>query len=160
MTSATSASDFDAISARLDALLGSPDDELAASAAERADELLALGETVLERWIAAKGAAPTAAAVEGFRLLGLHRQGAQGDPSFNACRETCRELIYHRNLICADPTDCGNARQVRLAAMVARHLLLFINGKLEVAGLGEFCCASRPLRLQDTTMRSAGANWL
>jgi hypothetical protein len=25
-------------------------------------------------------------------------------------------------------------------------LKLFVRGKLEVAGLGEFCCASRPLR--------------
>lgn len=38
------------------------------------------------------------------------------------------------------------ARRVRLAAMVARHLALFIDGKLEVAGLGEFCCSARPLR--------------
>jgi hypothetical protein len=30
--------------------------------------------------------------------------------------------------------------------MVVKHLVLFIDGKLENAGLGEFCCASRPLR--------------
>jgi hypothetical protein len=30
--------------------------------------------------------------------------------------------------------------------MVARHLALFVGGKLEVAGLGEFCCASTPVR--------------
>jgi hypothetical protein len=33
--------------------------------------------------------------------------------------------------------------------MVARHLVLFIDGKLENAGLGEFCCSSRPLRARD-----------
>ena len=83
---------------------------------------------------------------EGFRLLALHRQGARGDASFNACRETCRELVYHRNLVCLDPEHPDTARRLRLGAMVARHLALFIGGKLEVAGLGEFCCSSRPLR--------------
>ncbi len=42
------------------------------------------------------------------------------------------------------------ARHLRLAAMVARHLVLFIDGKLENAGLGEFCCSSRPLRQRET----------
>ena len=46
------------------------------------------------------------------------------------------------------------ARRLRLGAMVARHLMLFIGGKLEVAGLGEFCCASRPLRHHDVSVRA------
>ena len=37
-------------------------------------------------------------------------------------------------------------RLLRLGAMVARPLLLFIDGKLEVAGLRGFFCSSRPLR--------------
>jgi hypothetical protein len=155
MTASGFASDFDALGARLDALLASADAALAASAVEHADGLLAIGEAVLERWIVAKGGDPTPDAVEGFRLLALHRQGARGDPSFNACRETCRELVYHRNLICAEPAGADAARQLRLAAMVARHLLLFINGKLEVSGLGEFCCSSRPLRLREAGTPSA-----
>ena len=51
-------------------------------------ELLQLGEEVLEHWITTRGEAPTEARREGFRLLALHRQGARGDPAFNACRET------------------------------------------------------------------------
>jgi hypothetical protein len=35
---------------------------------------------------------------------------------------------------------------LKMASLVAMHLLLFVSGKLEVEGLGEFCCASRPLR--------------
>ena len=115
-------------------------------AAPYADELLALGEAILERWVLAHGKTPTADTVEGFRLLALHRQGARGEPSFNACRETCRELVYHHNLVRLDPAHPDTARRLRLGAMVARHLALFIGGKLEVAGLGEFCCSSRPLR--------------
>ena len=99
---------FEDINARLDGLIAAPDTALLAAAPELADELVALGETILETWLAAHDTAPTASTVEGFRLLALQRQGARGDASFNACRETCRELVYHRNLVCveqAEPID-------------------------------------------------------
>ncbi len=112
-----------------------------------ARELLALGETVLEQWIIARGEVPTTEQKEGFRLLALHRQGARGDPSFNACRETCRELVYYYNLVTLETEHADVAKRVQLAALVAKHLALFVGGKLEVAGLGEFCCAAKPLRM-------------
>lgn len=111
-----------------------------------AAELLALGEEVLEHWVAARGETPTHETREGFRLLALHRQGARGEPSFNACRETCRELAYHYNLITAEPDHPDTGRCFAMAVMVARHLYLFVAGKMEIAQLGEFCCSSRPLR--------------
>lgn len=137
---------LDDVAARLDAIDASSDAALRENAVAYADELLALGETILERWLVAHDQTPTAEKVEGFRLLALHRQGARGDPSFNACRETGRELVFHRNLVSLDPSHPDTPRRLRLGAMVARHLALFIGGKLEVAGLGEFCCSSRPLR--------------
>jgi hypothetical protein len=143
------------ITARLDGLIVAPDAALVPAAPEVADELLSLAESILEIWLGAHGATPTTRAVEGFRLLALQRQGARGEPSFNACRETCREIVYHRNLICAEPAHRETARRVRLGAMVARHLALFIGGKLEVAGLGEFCCSSRPLRQHDAAVEPA-----
>ncbi len=120
----------------------------AADAVAAAGELLALGEQVLEHWVRAAGGTPTRRTREGFRLLALHRQGARGEPAFNACRETCRELVYHYNLITMEPDHPETPRRLRLAAMVALHLYLFVSGKMEVAGLGEFCCSSRPLRAQ------------
>jgi hypothetical protein len=114
--------------------------------AQTAAELLALGEQVLEHWVIARGETPTRDRKEGFRLLALHRQGARGDPSFNACRETCRELVYHYNLITLEPQHADIARRMRLAALVARHLVLFVSGKMQVEGLGEFCCSSKPVR--------------
>lgn len=113
---------------------------------EAAARLVALGEEVLEHWVVARGETPTSEQKEGFRLLALHRQGARGDPSFNACRETARELAYHYNLITLEPDHRDTSNRVKLAAMVARHLCLFVSGKMQVAGLGEFCCSSRPLR--------------
>jgi hypothetical protein len=117
----------------------------AAEAASAAAELLALGEEILEHWVAARGETPTRERREGFRLLALHRQGARGEPSFNACRETCRELVYHHNLITMEPSHPEARRRLVMASLVATHLLLFVAGKMEVAGLGEFCCSSKPL---------------
>ena len=129
------------IEARLDALTGATD-----AAAATATELLSLGEQILSHWIVVRGMTPTDTEKEGFRLLALHRQGARGEPSFNACRETCRELVYHYNLIALQPDHPDTAKRLRLAALVAKHLCLFVSGKMEVAGLGDFCCSSRPLR--------------
>jgi hypothetical protein len=143
------------ISARVEAMVALPDEMLAASAMERADKLLAFGEAILENWLIAHGQTPTDETAEGFRLLALHRQGARGEPSFNACRETCRELVYHHNLVRLDPANPDTPRRLQLGAMVARHLALFIAGKLEVAGLGEFCCSSRPLRRRETAVQPA-----
>ncbi|MDA0823725.1 MAG: hypothetical protein O3C28_15100 [Proteobacteria bacterium] len=110
------------------------------------DELLRCGEEVLEHWVAAKNLQPTMNKQEGFRLLALHRQGAQGDASFNACRETCRELVYHYNLM-AELDDNPNERNacLQMMALVANHLVLFVSGKMAEAGLGDFCCSSKPL---------------
>ncbi len=111
-----------------------------------AEELLRLGESVLEHWVSAHDEEPTADLREGFRLLALHRQGCRGQPSFNACRETCRELVYHYNLITTEPAHPDNARRLQMMALVANHLYLFVTGKMQVAELGDFCCASRPVR--------------
>jgi hypothetical protein len=110
------------------------------------EELLALGEDALEHWVRARGLEPTGETREGSRLLALHRQGAAGDPSFNACRETCRELVYHYNLLTMDPQHEDRPRRLRMMALVANHLRLFLVGKMQVAGLGDFCCSSRPAR--------------
>ncbi len=115
-----------------------------------ASSLLYLSEEVLERWIEARDEEPTMDSREGFRLLALHRQGAKGDPSFNACRETCREIVYHYNLVTLEPELAATTHRAEMMRMVCTHLHLFISGKLEVAGLGEFCCSSKPVRLGES----------
>ncbi len=123
-------------------------DQLVAQPAQPSDaaELLILGEAALEHWVRAKGKEPTEDLREGYRLLALHRQGAINDPSFNACRETCRELVYHYNLLTMEPEHAESTQRARMMPLVARHLFLFISGKLESQELGDFCCASKPLR--------------
>ena len=113
---------------------------------EQATDMLALGEEVLEHWVRARGREPTLEQREGFRLLALHRQGAHKEPSFNACRETCRELAWHYNLLTLQADHPDSAQRARMMALVARHLYLFVSGKMETEQLGEFCCASKPVR--------------
>jgi len=131
------------IGQRLEALASQP-----VLDAEAAPELLSLGEEVLEHWVSAQGREPTRDTREGFRLLALHRQGCTDEPSFNACRETCRELVYHYNLVSLEPQHPGTGQRLRMMTLVANHLFLFVAGKLQVRELGDFCCASRPLRQQ------------
>ena len=128
------------IEAAIERAASNPDPQAGAA------ELLGLSEEVLEQWITARGGAPTDAEREGFRLLALHRQGAKSDPSFNACRETCREVAYHYNLIKLQPDAAGITDRLQMMGMVSSHLYLFISGKLQVARLGDFCCSSRPIR--------------
>ena len=120
------------------------------------EQLLAQAEAILEEWVKARGAVPTAETSEGFRLLALHRQGARGVPSFNACRETCREIAYHYNLLGLEQEDSIRRRREIMLSMLVEHLKLFVRGKLEVEGLGEFCCSSRTLRSETQTETTHG----
>jgi hypothetical protein len=138
--SSESARSVAAIGQRLEQLIAAP------SAVENTAEMLALGEEILEHWVRARNKEPTHEEREGFRLLALHRQGADKDPSFNACRETCRELAYHYNLLSLEPEHPDAQQRARMMALVANHLYLFISGKMESEQLGEFCCSSRPVR--------------
>lgn len=128
------------IGQRLEALASAePDATLAA-------EYLALGEQVLEHWVVARGMEATHEEREGFRLLALHRQGADKLPSFNACRETCRELAYHYNLLTGQPEHPDAGQRARMMGLVANHLYFFVSGKMENEELGEFCCSSKGIR--------------
>ena len=131
--------------AELEAVFDEPLDE-GVDCQDAAERLLRASEEVLEHWIVARGETPTREEREGFRLLALHRQGAKGDPSFNACRETCREVAYHYNLVTMQAELSDITNRLQLMGLVSKHLYLFITGKLQVAGLGEFCCSSKPIR--------------
>lgn len=133
----------------LEAVFESPVTTLDIHAA--ADELLNASEEVLEHWIRARGETPTNDTREGFRLLALHRQGAKGDPSFNACRETCREIAYHYNLVTMRDDYSDITDRLSMLRMISKHLFLFISGKMQVAELGDFCCSSKPIRSAAST---------
>jgi len=120
---------------------------------EAATSMLLIGEEALENFLLARDTQPTKKQQEGFRLLALHAQGSADDPSFDSCVETARELIYQYNLIRLEPNHPDTRSRLQMMQIVARHLVVFVDGKLEVAELGNFCCAAKPIRLN-----SAGIN--
>ena len=136
--------------AELETVFESPD--AMADPDTRAAELLQASEEVLEHWVSARGDAPTRDEREGFRLLALHRQGSKGDPSFNACRETCREIAYHYNLVTMREDNADITDRLCMLAMISKHLYLFVSGKMQVAELGEFCCSAKPVRSADAAL--------
>jgi len=129
-----------------------PSDQLGQDPELIRHRLLEAAETVMETWIEAHAGVPTQDTYEGFRLLALHRQIAREDPSFNACRESCRELVYQCNVAETESVLKAKAQRLRMAATVLAHLALFIDGKLENARLGEFCCSARPIRSRDAAI--------
>ena len=145
--------------AELEAALDAFQPEADAAAAAR--KLLAIAEQALEHWVIARGETPTAEQKEGFRLLALHRQGARGEPGFNACRESSREIAYHYNLLCGEPGHPHAAQRQRMMALLAKHVALFVSGRMQQHQLGEFCCASRPLRAAPAAEdNERGSTWL
>jgi hypothetical protein len=114
---------------------------------EAATSMLHVGEEALENFLLAKGKIPVEDQIEGFRLLALHAQGSADDPSFDSCVETARELVYQYNLIRLEPEHADTTSRLKMMQIVARHLVVFVGGKLEVAELGNFCCAAKPIRL-------------
>ena len=129
----------------LEAYMDAPKPEVIPT--QQAADYLLVGEEMLENWLRAKGLVPTDKKKEGFRILALHRQGCKGDPSFNACRETCRELAYYYNLIFAQPDSEEVVSRLTMMEMVARHLVLFIGNKMMDDQVGEFCCSAKVNKL-------------
>ena len=52
----------------------------------------------------------------------------------------------------SEPEHPESAQRLRMMEMVVRHLALFVGGTLEGEGLGDFCCASRPVRQNDANI--------
>lgn len=145
---------FEDLLARLDEIENVEGAYALENARELAGELLGLGENVLQFWAISRDEVPASDEKEGFVILALHKQGAKGEPSFNACRETCREIVFQHNVIMKSDDPKVVLGALKLMIMVVRHLALFVSGKLEVSGLGEFCCASKSIRQKSDILNS------
>ncbi|MBN4055930.1 hypothetical protein JYT95_01220 [bacterium AH-315-J23] len=131
--------------AELETYMDSPKPDV--GPAHQAADYLLVGEEMLENWLVAQERVPTTDEKEGFRILALHRQGCKGEPSFNACRETCRELAYYYNLITTQPDSSEMSSRLAMMDMVAKHLVLFIGNKMMDDQVGEFCCSAKVNKL-------------
>jgi hypothetical protein len=59
-------------------------------------------------------------ALECFKVL------VKGDPTWNAIRDNCRELVYYRNCIQANRRDALPTVPEKMAVRTARHIYLYM----------------------------------
>jgi hypothetical protein len=91
---------------------------------ETIDAALALVRQLITAYIAvtAGKTAPAADAelLDAFNLL------VKGDPTWNAIRYNCRELVYYRNCIAAERRDALPKVPEKMAVRTARHIYLYM----------------------------------
>ncbi|MCG6876097.1 MAG: hypothetical protein LJE97_13510 [Betaproteobacteria bacterium] len=50
----------------------------------------------------------------------------KGDPTWNAIRDNCRELVFYRNCIVGGRADALPAAPARMAVRLVRHVYLYV----------------------------------
>jgi hypothetical protein len=64
-------------------------------------------------------------------MLDVWRALVKGDPSWNAIRDNCRELVFYRNCLAVGRADALPPAPHRMAVRTARHILLYVRSRLE-----------------------------
>lgn len=64
--------------------------------------------------------APQADLLEALKVL------MKGEPSWNAIRDNCRELVYYRNCLAMDRANALPAAPEKMAVRTARHIYLYL----------------------------------
>ncbi|MBI2312202.1 MAG: hypothetical protein HYU77_06865 [Betaproteobacteria bacterium] len=59
-------------------------------------------------------------------ILEVLKALVKGEPSWNAIRDNCRELVYYRNCLAMDRKDALPAAPEKMAVRTARHVYLYI----------------------------------
>jgi hypothetical protein len=62
----------------------------------------------------------------GADLLDVFKRLVKGEPSWNAIRDNCRELVYYRNCINMGRQDALPKAPEKMAVRTARHVYLYI----------------------------------
>lgn len=91
------------------------------------EELLpACIEAVGDAMRAALAAAGKPAAPAHADVLDVWQALVKGEPTWNAIRDNCRELVYYRNCLASGRRDALPAAPARMAVRTARHVLLYV----------------------------------
>ncbi len=92
--------------------------------AETVDAAIALTQRLVTAYVAAAGQKTPpqddADFLEVFKVL------VKGDPTWNAIRDNCRELVYYRNCINMGRRDALPKVPEKMAVRTARHVYLYI----------------------------------
>ncbi|MDP1536411.1 MAG: hypothetical protein Q8L95_04435 [Burkholderiales bacterium] len=117
-----------AVFAEVDAALAAREAAIARNEAlplaETVTAAIALMQQLVTAYVAATGqkTPPGADAdfLEAFKVL------VKGDPTWNAIRDNCRELVYYRNCINMERRDALPKVPEKMAVRTARHVYLYI----------------------------------
>jgi hypothetical protein len=95
-----------------------------ASLAEVLEPAIQLVSETMCAYIEAVGEKPPPPA--GSDVLETWKLLVKGDPTWNAVRDSCRELVYYRNCLAAARDDALPAEPARMAVRLARHVYLYV----------------------------------
>jgi hypothetical protein len=91
---------------------------------ETVEAMIALTQGLVAAYVAAAGVKTPPAAdadiLEAFKVL------VKGEPTWNAIRDNCRELVYYRNCINMGRRDALPKVPEKMAVRTARHVYLYI----------------------------------
>ncbi len=91
---------------------------------ETVGAMIALTQGLVSAYVAAAGLKTPPAAesdiLEAFKVL------VKGEPTWNAIRDNCRELVYYRNCINMGRRDALPKVPEKMAVRTARHVYLYI----------------------------------
>jgi hypothetical protein len=62
-------------------------------------------------------------------LLDIWRALVKGDPTWNAIRDNCRELVFYRNCLALGRADALPPAPHRMAVRTARHIFLYVRSR-------------------------------
>jgi hypothetical protein len=64
-------------------------------------------------------------------LLEVWRALVKGDPTWNAIRDNCRELVFYRNCLALGRTDALPPAPHRMALRTVRHVFLYVRSRAQ-----------------------------
>ena len=64
-------------------------------------------------------------------VLDIWRALVKGDPTWNAIRDNCRELVFYRNCLALGRTDALPPAPHRMAVRTARHIFLYVRSRAQ-----------------------------
>ena len=73
------------------------------------------------------------APVEDADVLDVWRALVKGDPTWNAIRDNCRELVFYRNCLALGRADALPPAPHRMAVRTVRHIFLYVRSRAQSA---------------------------
>ena len=112
------------IDARIGAMEASVADDGATPLIEVLEPAMRLASDIMCAYIEAAG--EKTAPAQDADLLETWRLLVKGDPTWNAIRDNCRELVFYRNCIAGGREDALPAVPARMAVRLVRHIYLYV----------------------------------